>query len=366
MGDGTAARSTRYEGRTGNHRGGARGHLRRVGPQVTSLLGAIVVATLARGQAPADSRPSATRAVSDVSAARHFYEALGCQVRRVGESTIARVGQTDVTLAAGRPPESKDDAVEILVASTDEARRRLGAKALRVEGLDLEPPSCSALLVKDPDGWPVILRTKADADRTVIPRSGPFDDLVIACANRFPTDGTHGYFWPKGGAWRGCTKNLIYAGATVCEGDPQRRAYCCGLTFEVFLDAWQLWCRRVARPYRIRDWDVSKVRQLQSDWFGSADDRTCVRTAIVKNGLGTEIKDWNAARPGDFIQFWRNGGSGHSVIFREWKKAGDRITGLVYWSTQKSTKGIGTNTEMFGTGSHDLKRDEFYLCRVGE
>ena len=34
------------------------------------------------------------------------------------------------------------------------------------------------------------------------------------------------------------------------EGDDDGRAYCCGLTFEVFVDAWRVWCQRNGRPWR--------------------------------------------------------------------------------------------------------------------
>jgi hypothetical protein len=144
----------------------------------------------------------------------------------------------------------------------------------------------------------------------------------------------------------------------LCDGDPKGRAYCCGLTFEVFLDAWKLWCHRQARPWRIRDLDLEDVRRLQSQWFGSKDDRTCLRTAFVENGLGTRLLDFEKAQPGDFVQLWRNNGSGHSG------KNGE-ISGLRYWSTQNRTNGVGEATETFGSRPNEMKRDEFYLCRAG-
>jgi hypothetical protein len=71
------------------------------------------------------------------------------------------------------------------------------------------------------------------------------------------------------------------------------------------------------------------------------------------------------ARAGDFVQIWRHRGTGHSVIFIDWVRKGGRIQGLRYWSTQKSTQGIGYRTELFGSEGKALRRDMFYLCRAG-
>lgn len=81
----------------------------------------------------------------------------------------------------------------------------------------------------------------------------------------------------------------------------------------MFLDAWRLWCLRNARPWRIRDLDLDGVRRLHRQWFGSAEDSSCLHTALVDNDLGSRVTKWEDARPGDFVQLWRVNGSGHSV-----------------------------------------------------
>jgi hypothetical protein len=209
-----------------------------------------------------------------------------------------------------------------------------------------------------------------------VPSPGELNPVVLEVLRRYPTDGSHDYHWPRSGdeaKWRGCTKDLRYDGELLSAGDAKGRAYCCGLTFEVFLDAWMLWCERTERPQRISGLKLADVRRLQTQWFGSAKDRSCMRTALVDNQLGIEITDWEQARAGDFVQLWRTDGSGHSVVFLEWVRSGSKkeIVGMRYWSTQKSTKGIGERVEMFAAPGETatkpalVRRDELWICRVG-
>ena len=199
-----------------------------------------------------------------------------------------------------------------------------------------------------------------------MPRRGELNAHVLAVVKTYPTDGTHGYYWPRTGTWLGITRTLRYDGQVLGRGDPQGRCHCSGLTFEVFLRAWERWCRAVDRPYRILDLDIEGVRRLQREWFGASGDRATLHTAITKNGLGVRVKDWEKARAGDFVQLWRHSGSGHSCVFVRWVREGKRIVGLRYWSTQSSTKGIGEREERFGTDGSTLKRDELWICRVGD
>src|SRR5690606_3229347 len=87
------------------------------------------------------------------------------------------------------------------------------------------------------DGFTVIVRSHVEARSTnvALPASGELNAHVLTALRAYPTDGTHRYHWPKSGSWKGNTKDLEYAGTVFERGDPEQRAYCCGLTFEVFL-----------------------------------------------------------------------------------------------------------------------------------
>lgn len=199
-----------------------------------------------------------------------------------------------------------------------------------------------------------------------MPALGDLNAHVLAIVDTYPTDGTHGYYWPRSGSWLGFTRTMRYDGRVLGKGDPQARCHCCGLTFEVFLRAWERWCKEVGRPHRILDLDIDGVRRLRRQWFGVGGDRATLHTAITEGGLGVRITDLEKARPGDFVQLWRHSGSGHSCVFRGWERTGKRITGIRYWSTQSSTKGIGERTERFGKDGSTVKRDELWICRIGK
>lgn len=200
-----------------------------------------------------------------------------------------------------------------------------------------------------------------------LPSEGTFQRHALAVIDSYPTDGTHGYYWPRPdkGGWLGNTRRLAYAGVVLAEGDPRGRCHCSGLTFEVFLRAWERWCEETERPARILDLDVADVRRLQREWFGTSGDRKTLLTAITKNHLGRRIERWKDAQAGDFVQLWRHSGSGHSCVFRAWIREDEKIVGLRYWSTQKSTQGIGEREERFGESGAAMKRDETYVVRVG-
>lgn len=200
--------------------------------------------------------------------------------------------------------------------------------------------------------------------RDSIPRAKDFSRIVLSVMRTYPANGTHAYYWPRGSSWAGNTRDLIYRGEVFAKGDPQGRAYCCGLTFEVFFRSYEQWCRLSKRPFRIIDLDATSLRRFRGRWFGSRSNLLCSQSAITEYGIGREVP-LSRARPGDFVQFWRHSGSGHSVIFMKWKcDANGKRTGMTYWSTQPSTRGIGQATEMFG-GSRGIDPDRIHLARVG-
>lgn len=204
------------------------------------------------------------------------------------------------------------------------------------------------------------------ATKRRMPALGELNPHIMKVLESYPTDGTHAYHWPKKGAWSGNVRTLHYDGKLFLEGDPKGRCYCCGLTFEVFFQAYEAWCKRHKRPFKILDLDLAGVKRLKHLWFGSDGNRKTLLNAVETYKLGQRITKWQDAKPGDFVQLWRHSGSGHSVIFLRWEKKDGQIAGLRYWSTQGSTKGINERTEWFGSKGSAMKRDEFYLVRIGQ
>jgi hypothetical protein len=164
---------------------------------------------------------------------------------------------------------------------------------------------------------------------------------------QYPTDGTHDYWWPRGGesGYDGCTEDLYFGGEKVMEGEPGRRTFCCGLTLEVFVKAYNTWLEQ--HPEAEAAITPSDWSEFQRLWFVPAVNESGPSAAIESFGLGRTI-DKPEVRPGDFVQIWRRQGSGHSVIFLDWERGeSGQVTGFRYWSSQPSTDGIAVNTEHF-------------------
>jgi len=198
-----------------------------------------------------------------------------------------------------------------------------------------------------------------------IPKEGELNPHVLRVFDSYPKDGSHGYWWPKGSAWEGTTRDLVYLGKKIASGDSEKRSYCSGITFEVFFRAYEEWCAEKKEPFRIGRLNAATIGDFRRAWYGSDGDRRCIYHALVDFELGTAVEKREEAKPGDFVQFWRHNGSGHSVIFLEWKRKGREIVGLRYGSTQGATNGIGVHTENFGDRGRAIDPAQVYLVRVG-
>lgn len=192
-----------------------------------------------------------------------------------------------------------------------------------------------------------------------------FNEYVLHALKSYPTNGTHQYYWPSSGGWAGNTKDLYYQGQLFSKGDSKGRCYCCGLTFEVFFDAYKKYCNDHGWQFDIKGFTATDLKKFRGLWFGADGNRKTLLNAVEKHNLGSAVS-LEDARPGDFVQYWRHSGSGHSVIFIGWRRdSQNKITGLEYWSTQKSTGGIGYRTETVSSSS-GIDPKQIYIARVGK
>lgn len=202
-------------------------------------------------------------------------------------------------------------------------------------------------------------------DPAPLPTADEFHACVLAIVKGYPTDGTNGYYWPKGSDWAGTTRDLMYEGRKVADGDPQGRCYCCGLTFEVLFRAWEKWCADHKAPFRIGDLSADDLLKFRGLWFGNDGNRKMIPHALEEFKIGHAVERLEDALPGDFVQLWRKSGSGHSVVFLGWTKdPAGKISGIRYWSSQKATNGIGEREEAFG-GEAGVDPEQVYVARVG-
>jgi hypothetical protein len=137
------------------------------------------------------------------------------------------------------------------------------------------------------------------------------------------------------------TKDLYYLGDRVAKGDPERRSYCVGLIFEVYLTS----CERYAAAHGgsgarffLPGVDRQDFSGFRKEFYGvNGNEKTFVE-ALVRRGLGKEIQPVRSAQQAEFVQFLRNGGSGHALCFSGWGRIQRGIQPVsTFWSIQKKT-----------------------------
>jgi hypothetical protein len=179
------------------------------------------------------------------------------------------------------------------------------------------------------------------------------NDRVLKIANSYEGGG---YKWAGS---TGTPKDLIFNDTKILSGSSEG-THCSGYTFMVAFEV-------LKEANMLDGLDLAAVRRLQRNWFGTdeASAETQCLMALEKQGLGKRVT-FEEAKPGDFVQFWRNNKTGHSVIFLDWvKDTSGNITGITYRSTQKLTNGIGDRTETIGTGEKDINLKRLYMVRAG-
>lgn len=181
---------------------------------------------------------------------------------------------------------------------------------------------------------------------------------VVAVANSYKDGG--GYNWkPKNS---GTPEEICFDGETIL--GKGNGTFCCGFTLAVAM--------KVAEERKLlAEKKVDEIRDLQKDWYGDGSEKekeTLCVYGVEKLGIGKAVSH-DEAKPGDFAQFWRTTGSGHSVIFLEWVEEKGKRVGVKYRSSQKSTDGIGNRVEYFSDAKGHkgkLDRKRFHLCRLHE
>ncbi len=194
-----------------------------------------------------------------------------------------------------------------------------------------------------------------------------FNDLVMGYLDDYPTDGSYAYWWPSGVEWGGNPHDIYYMGELFSAGDPEQRSFCVGLTFEVFMRAFDAVDRAWGGDGSLNGIDFDELYTFRTDWYVRDLYGMGIVDAMDNYGIGQRVTDWAAVQPGDFVQFWRHSGSGHNVVFIDWlTDSDDEIVGFTYWSTQGSTDGVGTNDEYFGASGGAVDASHFYAGRVAD
>lgn len=156
----------------------------------------------------------------------------------------------------------------------------------------------------------------------------------------------------------GSPEDLIHNSDTILAKSTSG-TYCSGFTYYLFFNA--------LKEYGlIERYTKTDLKRMQKQWYGNTKEafETQCLYVLKREKLGRKV-DWEEAEPGDFVQFWRNNKSGHSVLFLGWERDSvGVISGLKYRSSQTKTDGIGDRIEMIGTGPKEINRYRLYIARL--
>jgi hypothetical protein len=158
--------------------------------------------------------------------------------------------------------------------------------------------------------------------------------------------------------YNGVTTTLYYQDRILARAHPSgnRASHCVGLTFEVFVRAMRERNRALGiSPDDFNGMTFDDLFDFMLTWYVANGPKTIsnIAVAVEKYGIGRRIASLEDARPGDFLNYSRENGTGHTVVFIEWLRENNRIIGLKYWSTQGSTNGINYNKSYFNVTKPD-------------
>ncbi|MEM8875757.1 MAG: hypothetical protein AAGD32_16040 [Planctomycetota bacterium] len=185
---------------------------------------------------------------------------------------------------------------------------------------------------------------------TVEDPSAPMRARVIEIANNYPDGG--GYKW----ADTGVPHDIEHDGKTLL-AKSESGTFCCGFTLAVAM--------RVGEEFGVFEGkSFDQMKQFQRDWYGvsAAVGDPLMSTAMTNLGVGGPVAV-DDALPGDFLQYWRTGGSGHSVVFLAWVEDDGQRVGIRYRSSNGSTDGIGTTEERFAGHGGKVDPQQLYFAR---
>lgn len=211
-----------------------------------------------------------------------------------------------------------------------------------VLGIALALPTVARPGTARPPGDPAPARIAAEAAPTL-------NALILAELEAMPHDGSLPYAWARGQHTDGVSIPVSWRGETLAVPDGSGGVHCSGVTFEV-------WVRALERGLGDRPGpSPDQLRALKRAWYNRhGGDRGPV-DALVTAGLGLPITRLEDLQPGDLVQFWRNNGNGHSAVFVDHTRTrAGAIRGMVFWSAQASSDGLGRRYVSIGRGTHQI------------
>jgi len=224
------------------------------------------------------------------------------------------------------------------------------------------PPPAAEAPAAAPPAPPPAPGPVASTAPAASPAAVPLNDAVLAVLRGYPTDGTHPYVWKRGVHTDGVSRDLLWQGVPLARAASDGGVHCSGITYEVYVRALARALDGTPHPGPSPD----DLLALKEAWYvRDGGGEAGPMDALVDRGLGQRIDTLASLRPGDFVQFWRNSGKGHSAVFVSHTRNRDgSLRGMVYWSAQSSSGGIGQRIVSLGPGEHQINAERLYGVRA--
>lgn len=180
-------------------------------------------------------------------------------------------------------------------------------------------------------------------------KAEPLNALVLQELRAMPHDGSLPYAWVRGEHTDGVSTPVAWRGETLAEPDGSGGVHCSGVTFEVWVRALEAGLGDRPGP------SAAELLALKETWYNRTGGDGGPVDALVQTGLGQRIDRLEDLQPGDIVQFWRNNGNGHSAVFVDHTRTrSGAIRGMVFWSAQSSSQGLGRRYVSVGRSTHQI------------
>lgn len=130
---------------------------------------------------------------------------------------------------------------------------------------------------------------------------------------------------------------------------PRSSSYCSGVTYGAFIEALNLlYPSKIISPdadhleaFQMQEADgLSRLDNIKFWGYWNTNGFGSYLALTHYSGMGEEVRPEHA-QPGDFMNIDWKSGRGHSVVFLGWFKNDKGKRGVIFWSSQKDTNGMG-------------------------
>ena len=219
------------------------------------------------------------------------------------------------------------------------------------EALAASPPVLAAPAAQAPATVAVVPPPEASSPKVTV----ALNDAILRILATYGSAEGHPYAWQRGRDTDGVTQELFWRGTLLAAPEAGGGIHCSGITFEVYLRALAEVVGEEHGP------DVETLLAMKNTWYVRDGDTQGPVDALVKAGLGLRRKGLAEFQPGDIVQFWRNNGKGHSVVFinHTWNSDGS-LRGMIYWSAQGTSGGVGMRRTSPGPDINQIAPGRLY------